>query len=81
MVVSSTVPMFRVRRNDLLAVQTAEGVGSWDRVISVDHEPGHPMRLNLRDGTFVVGDALSPVRIRRLVVLRGGALRGLLPPR
>jgi hypothetical protein len=67
--VSETIRLCECRRNDLLLVQTIVGRESWDRVVRVDHEIGHPVTVHLADGMKVVGDASDRVSVRRLRVL------------
>lgn len=69
------MPFHTVRRNDLVYATDSYGdkVGSWNRVVSVDHEPGHPVCLYLADGTRLVGSASELVSVRRLTLLPGGA--------
>lgn len=67
------MPFWRVMRNDLVyAVEIAETVGTWNRVVAVDNEPGHPVKLTLADGTSLVGGASEIVSVRRLRLIRGG---------
>lgn len=68
------IPLYQCRRNDLVWARDADdGRRTWNRVLRVDHEPGHPVRLDLCDGSHVVGDALDLVGVRRLELLHGGA--------
>lgn len=60
--------MHEVRRNDLVYVSDGTK-DSWDRVVSVDHEPGHPVVLRLADGMKVACDAMALIAVRRLRVL------------
>jgi hypothetical protein len=65
--------MYLCKRNDLVfALNTPTSRGAWNRVVRVDHEPGHPVVLHLADGTRLVGDAKNYVAVRRLLVLPGG---------
>ncbi len=63
---------YQVKRNDLVFAleQVGDASGSWNRVVGVDHEPGHPIALLLADGTKLIGDARQLVSVRRFEVIK-----------
>jgi hypothetical protein len=68
------MPFWRVMRNDLVYAvgNVGETVGTWNRVVAIDNEPGHPVKLTLADGTSLVGGASEMVSVRRLRIIQGG---------
>ncbi len=59
--------LYQVKRNDLVKARDAvTDKVTWDRVASVDNEPGHPVVVRFVGGDKIVGDAADLVWVRRL---------------